>query len=124
MPTPDFYCRTWTFKNASGANSGAAYPINGEVRIGRYDGKFMVTWADPESVHVLLDLTLEEGKLSSPSAVELGTQNLWIVQIQEGQSSQGNLRIDATVSDLSNEGGESNLTGNWGAEAPPNEPPA
>ena len=121
-PDPDFYCRTWTIKNTT---TETAYPINGTVKIDiSHEELFEVAWTDSHSLpHVLVGLTLESGVLTG-SASELNTPHRWVVQIEEGDSDQEVLRINATVRFPHPGVGQGDLSGNWGAEAPPNEPPA
>lgn len=117
MATAEHYCRTWVFFEATGSKTAhEAYPPGTTVTIGRQgDEKFMLSWTDVHDVlHVLTDLTLQDGALAGPP---LGTQDLatgdsWLIEI----TARDDHRIAGNVSSL---GVESNLTGAWGAEAPP-----
>ena len=119
MATAEYYCKTWIFFEATGSNKvHEAYPLGSTVTIGRQGKeKFMLAWTDLHDVlHVLTDLTWkDDGCLAGP---ELGTKDLatgdpWLIEITAKEDSD---QIAGTVSSLEIEG---NLTGAWGAEAPP-----
>jgi hypothetical protein len=118
MATAEYYCRTWNFFEASGPDTARkAYPLGSTVTIGqqRNNGKFMLSWADRYDIlHVLTGLTLDEnGLLTAISTEDLATGTSWKITISANEDLE---RIAATVSSIDIEG---NLTGAWGAEAPP-----
>lgn len=121
MSAPEDFCRTWTFNGSEGPRAQDAYPVGGRIAIGKQaGGSFMLAWTDHGGeLHVLTDLTLHDrGYLISPGSRDLSSGRVWGIRIDLARSSERDT-ITATVSpaDAAVEG---NLTGNWGADAPPN----
>lgn len=124
MARPEDFCRTWTFKNAPEVQK--AYPEGGTVTIGRQyeEGKqkFMLAWTDMDGdLHVLTELTLHEhGYLhAAEGSPDLATGRKWRIRIYHSNNTDHHV-IEGTVApaDPIHEG---DLSGNWGAEAPPRE---
>jgi hypothetical protein len=122
MSTPEeYYCRIWTFIQSNGGpKAEVAYPIGSTMAIGKQPGdRFMLAWTDAELVlHVLTDLTLQEGNLIAVGSRDLATDAKWTITIQN--PGDGKPTIVAMVS-KANSSNEGDLSGNWGAEAPPRE---
>jgi hypothetical protein len=119
MPAEDF-CRTWTFNGSEGPRAQDAYPIGSRIAIGKQaGGNFMLAWTDlGGELHVLTDLTLHErGYLISDGSRDLSSARIWSIRIDLVRSSERDT-IVATVLPA-DAGVEGNLTGNWGADAPP-----
>ena len=121
MATPEDFCRTWTFNGSEGPRAQDAYPIGGRIAIGKQaGGNFMLAWTDQgRELHVLTDLALHElGYLFADGSRDLATGKTWHIKIDLSKSSERD-SIAGTVFSA-NPIHEGNLTGNWGADAPPN----
>ena len=119
MATADYFSRTWKFFEANGPAGPEAYPPGGTIVIGmmRLTGELMMAWADRgDGLHVLTGLRPVGGALAG-NAVDLMTGSSWNVEIQPEEELN---RIIGTVNPVRDPGDvETNLTGGWGAEAPP-----
>lgn len=120
MSTPEYYCRIWTFTGSNGPKAQVVYPDRGTMAIGKQPGdRFMLAWTDMDQVlHVLTDLTLQDGNLVAVGIPDLATNDKWTITIQN--PGEGKPTILAAVS-KANSSNEGDLSGNWGAEAPPRE---
>ncbi len=123
MATEDFYCRNWLIKKVVGPSAAKAFPLDSLLTIGRQHGKrFMMAWFDDEhNLHVVTDLILDEsGSLVSPprGAEDLASGLLWTVQIL-GLEELRQIQADFMPAQPVDEAIENNLSGSWGAEAPP-----
>lgn len=125
MAIPEDYCGIWTFKGSVGPNADKAYPLDGQVRIESLaggGGELRMVWTDSDQVdHELTGLTLNElGHLTATNARDLATDRHWNITIQFSSTWKGP-RIQATMTAATPGVGEGDLSGNWGAEAPPRE---
>lgn len=123
MATADFYCRNWLIKNVVGPAAAKAFPVGSTLTIGRQHGKkFMMAWFDDEqSLHVVTGLILDEsGSLVGPplGAEDLASGLPWTVQILGFEELQ-QIQADFMPARSANDAIENNLSGSWGAEAPP-----
>jgi hypothetical protein len=125
MAKDDFYCRNWLVKRVKGPAAAKAFPVDSTLTIGRQHGRrFMMAWFDDEHfLHVVTGLFLDEnGDLVAPplGAEDLASGLPWTVQIlglEELQQIQADFMPARTRP--KNDAIENNLSGSWGAEAPP-----
>ena len=123
MATADFYCRNWLVNKVEGPAAAKAFPVGSLLTIGRQHGKrFMMAWFDDKhDLHVVTGLILDEsGNLVGPplGAEDLASGLLWTVQIQALEELQ-QIQADFMPTHPGNKQIENNLSGSWGAEAPP-----
>lgn len=121
MATAEFYCRNWLINNVVGRAAAKAFPVGSTLTIGRQHGnRFMMAWFDDEqSLHVVTGLSLDEnGSLVAFDAEDLASGLPWTVQIQALEELQ-QIQADFTPTRPGNQEIENNLSGSWGAEAPP-----
>lgn len=121
MATAEFYCRNWLINKVVGRAAAKAFPVGSTLTIGRQHGKrFMMAWFDDEqSLHVVTGLILDEsGSLVAFDAEDLASGLPWTVQIQALEELQ-QIQADFTPTHPGNKQIENNLSGSWGAEAPP-----
>jgi hypothetical protein len=122
----DEYCGTWIFREETNqaATTRAAYPHGNYVIIGKQGPKanqYMVAWWDRDNVfHALDGLSLKGGVLQAAAArdrADNADHRHWNIEIHyEGLGIKGTVQGD--------DFGESNLTGQWGADGqPPVDPP-
>jgi hypothetical protein len=125
MAKDDFYCRNWLVKRVKGPAAAKAFPVDSTLTIGRQHGRrFMMAWFDDEHfLHVVTGLFLDEnGDLVAPplGAEDLASGLTWIVQVRALEELQ---QIEADFMPAGKHTGEgaieNNLSGSWGAEAPP-----
>lgn len=121
MATADFFCRNWRIKDVKGPAATKAFPVDSTLTIGRQHGKrFMMAWFDDENIlHVVTGLILDKnGSLVALSAEDLASGLLWTVQVLGFEESQ-QIQADFMPTYPGNDAIENNLSGSWGAEAPP-----
>jgi hypothetical protein len=114
------YCGRWIFFKEPSANANpTAYPPGQELMVGRQDrsngdDQFILAWLDSHKIlHVLVGVTLQpDGSLAGQEARDLLNDSTWSITIRHE-----NLQITAAVGKSGF--GEGNLTGHWGADAPP-----
>jgi hypothetical protein len=125
MATADFYCRNWLIQRVKGPTAAKAFPVGSTLTIGRQQGeRFMMAWFDDKhDLHVVTGLILDEsGSLVAPplGAEDLASGLPWTVQIRRLEELQ---QIEADFMPAGKHTGEgaieNNLSGSWGAEAPP-----
>jgi hypothetical protein len=125
MTTPEDFCRTWIFRSED-PSVQKAYPDGSTVVIGgqfEEEGKlkFMLAWVDRDrELHVLTDLTLDAlGKLAASASQDLATGLKWSISIAYTPATADEpaiIKAEVGPAFLHSEG---DLSGNWGAEAPP-----
>jgi hypothetical protein len=124
MATGDEYCGTWIFRELADEPPSVrrAYPRGKPLKIEPQEAhrdRFTLAWVDAdENRHVLEGLTLSNGKLRGQKVHDSFSGMEWDITITHPEQHQ----LRGTVSQpesTQNPQHEGNLTGNWGADAPP-----
>lgn len=125
MATAEDYCRIWAFIGCEGPDAHQVYPEGRTVVIERQpEERFKLTWTGTDKEHLLDGLTLDEsGHLIGNDIPDGATGTRWNITIQLSNTWKRNL-IQATVKAVGRVGvGDGDLSGTWGAEAPPKPDP-